>query len=247
MAMASSSTSAADFWGPSLLVLGSSVGLLGCRLPGASLDTASELQAEGQGPPAVVRERPGKKPRAGFAVVDAVLDGDGVTVRLEFTRPVGPTTGVDPNDFRLSFGMAYAYKMYAYAYYYDVGYTGDAGELAEFVGLEAEGEVVELRLADAFPLAYCAELEREVVMMQQEPGVRVKGGVFLHYSPGATALTDTKGKALGPAAEQWVLHRRSGGKDDELGELYIEGPKARRAFNGAIPVRCGPELPPGPR
>ena len=220
--------------------------LLGCRLPGASVESSTEPSSGTSQPPPVVNERQGPKPR-GFAVVDAELAGDGVTLRLEFTRPVAPTTGVNPNDFRLSLGLSYAYKMYAYAYYYDVGYAADAGELAEFVSLEVAEHVVELTLAEPFPLYYCQEIERELVMMQQEPGIKAKGGMFLHYSPGKVPVMDTKGKALSPIAEKWVLHREQAGEDYGPGEMYIEGPKARRAFEGAIPVRCGPELPPGPR
>ena len=239
----------ASFWGPSLLVLASSVSAAGCRMPGANVQPSQGTRPEQQGgqtPPPVRTPKP--KPVRGFAVAKAELQGDGLHLHLHFTRPLAPTQAVDPNDFRLSVGLAYAYKQYAYAYYYDPGYyAGEDEEPAHFVAMHGEGESLELTLAQPFPMSYCVELEREARAAAAEPGIDARGGLFLHYSPGQAPIRDRGGAKLKPAAEAWVLHRNTHGEDEAAYELELEGPKARRAFKGAIPVRCGPELPPGPR
>lgn len=222
--------------------IGSAVALVACALPSADISTTQTTapttpreKTEAQRKPTARRHRP--------TVLDAELLGDGKHLRLHLSEPVTPTDGVDPNDFRLSMAMAYAYKRYAYAYYYDLGELGDTGELLNMRSLQAKGDTLELELDQFIDPAYCAELERELMDMQ-EPGIRADAGLFLHYAPGERGITDSEGNAMAAIAAEWVLHRRRGG--DDAYEMYVEGPPARRALREPIRVRC-PELPPGPR
>jgi hypothetical protein len=86
-------------------------------------------------------------------------------------------------------------------------------------------------------LEYCHEIEREMLEARSEPGARLAGGLYLHYSPGERPITDMQGDEMRAAAADWVLRGRAGG--DDAYEMYFEGPKARRALRHAIPIRCG--------
>jgi hypothetical protein len=220
----------------------SAVALAACALPSADISTT---QTTSPTPPRAQAkaQRKSAAPRHGPTVLDAELLGDGKHLRLHLSEPVAPTDGVDPNDFRLSLAMAYAYKLYAYAYYYDPGELGDTGELLSMRSLQANGATLELELDQFIDPAYCAEFQAELEGAQ-EPGIRVDGGLFLHYAPGERAITDNDGNEMRAIAAEWVLHRRRGG--DDAYEMYFEGPPARRALREPIRVRC-PELPPGPR
>jgi hypothetical protein len=223
--------------------VGSAAAIMACALPSADISTTQTPTAvETRGK--AKAQRKSAAPRHGPTVIDAELLADGKHLRLQLSEPVTPVDGVDPNDFRLSIGMAYAYKFYAYAYYYDLGELGDTGELLNMRALQANGDTLELELDQFIDPAYCMEIEREMTQMQ-EPGVRADGGLFLHYAPGERAITDSDGNHMAAIAAEWVLHKRRGG--DDAYEMYIEGPAARRALRDPIRVRCGPELPPGPR
>jgi hypothetical protein len=177
-------------------------------------------------------------------VIDAELLGDGKRLRLYLSEPITPTDGVDPNDFRLSMALAYTYKIYAYAYYYDLGELGETGELLNIRSLQGQDDILDLELDQFVDPAYCVEFELDIQDMRNDPGVRADGGIFLHYAPGERAITDSEGNAMAPVAAEWVLRKRRGGEDAY--EMYFEGPPARRALREAIRVRCGPEIPPGP-
>jgi hypothetical protein len=140
--------------------------------------------------------------------------------------------------------MAYTYKFYAYAYYYDLGELGETGELLNIRSLQGQGDTIDLELDQFIDPAYCMEFELEIQDMRSEPGVRADGGVFLHYAPGERAITDSEGNAMAAIAAEWVLRKRRGG--DEAYEMYFEGPPARRVLRDPIRVRCGPVVPPGP-
>jgi hypothetical protein len=233
-------------------LLGLGVSGLACSMPSATIElpqAPSEDQQAAQGQ-AKQAQRPTKTTRKAAApgrrptVLEAELLGEGEHLRLHFSEPLGPTDGVDPNDFRLSVAMAYAYKTYAYAYYYDPGLT--YGEASMTVTtMRGQGDTLELYIDPPFPVGYCQELQRDVDEMRGEPGIRANGGLFLHYAPGDTPITDPQGNQMAAIAAQWVLQKRGGG--DSPDEMYFEGPPARRALRDPIPVRCGPLLPPGPR
>lgn len=227
---------------PSALV-GSAVALTACALPSADINT-THTPAATPSRDVAKAQRKSAAPRHGPTVIDAELLGDGKRLRLQLSEPVASTQGVDPNDFRLSMAMAYAYKLYAYAYYYDPGELGDTGELLTMRSLEAQGDTLELELGQFIDPAYCAELQQEIRDMQ-EPGVRADGGLFLHYAPGERGIVDSDGNQMAAIAAEWVLHKRRGG--DDAYEMYVEGPAARRALREPVRVRCGPEIPPGPR
>jgi len=241
-----------SYWGPSLLMLASSLSLGACRVPSATIDAGSAAPPgdEGQRAPAQAQPKasaPMPKVR-GFGIVDAELSGDGQQLQLSFSRPLAPTEDIDPNDFRLSIGYAYTYRQYAYAYYYDVVYyVGDYDGVASFETARAEQHSLLLTLNHPLPLSYCSAVEAEVRALQSEPGIKARGGVFLHYAPSGAPVRDAKGHKLGSFAEQWVLSLREAEDPYDAVEVELEGGKARRAFSGAIPVRCGPVLPPGPR
>jgi hypothetical protein len=222
---------------------GSIIALVACALPSADI-SSTRTPAEAAPRAKAKAQRKAAAPRRGPTVLDAELLGDGKHLRLHLSEPVTPTEGVDPNDFRLSMAMAYAYKLYAYAYYYDLGELGDTGELLNMRSLQAKGDTLELELEQFIDPAYCAELERELLEMQ-EPGIRADAGLFLHYAPGERGITDSEGNQMAAIAAEWVLHRRRGG--DHAYEMYVEGPAARRALREPIRVRC-PELsiPPQP-
>lgn len=223
----------------------STVALVACALPSADISTTqTAAPVESRDKDKTKAQRKSAAPRRGPTVIDAELLGDGKHLRLQLSEPVAPTDGVDPNDFRLSMAMAYAYKLYAYAYYYDLGELGETGELLNMRSLAAKGDTLELELDQFVDPAYCAELEREREDLQ-EPGIRADTGVFLHYAPGEQRITDSDGNPMAAIAAEWVLHKRRGG--DDAYEMYMEGPAARRALREPVRVRCGPELPPGPR
>ena len=225
--------------------VGSGIGLAGCALPSATIEAPQATATTKAPEPAKAERAKAKAARKsasrgqGPSVVAAELTGDGDRLRLEFSEPLGPLDGVDPNDFRLSVALSYVYKLYAYAYYYDPGEA--AGEelmsiTAMTLGAGGEGATLELRLEPAFPLSYCAEMEAEVADMRGEPGVRAEGGLYLHYAPGEVPITDVEGNDMDAIAAEWALRRRRGG--DEAYEMYFEGARARRALREAIPVRC---------
>jgi hypothetical protein len=168
-------------------------------------------------------------------VIEAELLDDGGHLRLHFSEPLAPTDGVDPNDFRISVAMAYVYKMYAYAYYYDAGLL-DGEQLMAVTSMRGQGDMLDLYLNQVFDLEYCHELQVDVADMNSEPGVRANGGLFLHYAPGDTPITDPQGNPMAAIAAEWVLHKRRGTEDPE--EMYFEGPPARRALRDAIPIGC---------
>jgi hypothetical protein len=229
--------------------VGSAVALTSCALPSADISTTNTPAPteESRSKTKAKAQRKSAAPRRGPMVIDAELLADGKHLRLQLSEPVTPTDGVDPNDFRLSMAMAYAYRFYAYAYYYDLGELGDTGELLNILNihtLQAQPDTLELEVDQFIDPAYCAELQHDIADMQ-EPGIRADGGIFLHYAPGERAITDSDGNQMAAFAAEWVLHRRRG--SEEAYEMYIEGPAARRALREPVRVRCGPELPPGPR
>lgn len=230
-----------------------SAALAACALPSANISTPTpaETSSTPASQPAVVSERePTKKTKAqrkaaargrSPTVLEAELLPDGKHLRLQLSEPVTPTDGVDPNDFRLSMAMAYAYKFYAYAYYYDLGELGDTGDLLNIRSLQNRGDTLELELDQFIDPTYCAEMEAELQDMRSEPGVKVDGGIFLHYAPGQQPIVDEDGNAMAAIAAEWVLLKRRGG--DEAYEMYIEGPPARRALREPIRVSCGSPPP----
>jgi hypothetical protein len=224
---------------------GCAAALASCALPSADISTT-------QTPAASTESRSKAKPqRRSLArghrptVIDAELLPDGKHLRLHLSEPITPTEGVNPNDFRLSMAMAYAYKLYAYATYYDIGEISETGELLNMRSLVGQGDTLELEFDQFVDPVYCAELERSVEELHREPGVRADAGMFLHYAPGERAIVDSEGNAMAAIAAEWVLRKRRGG--DDAYEMYAEGLPARRALREPIRVRCGPELPPGPR
>ncbi len=156
-------------------------------------------------------------------------------LRLHFSEPLAPVDGVDPNDFRMSMGMAKSYLRYAYTYYYDPGELQDGA--MNFTRMQAQGDIIDLYFEPPFDIQYCHELATEMAEMDAEPGVSAKGGFYLHYSPGNKPITDSDGNALAPIGPEWVLRKRRGG--DEAYDMYLEGAAARRALRGLIPVDCG--------
>jgi hypothetical protein len=132
----------------------------------------------------------------------------------------------------------------AYAYYYDAGLV-NGEEMMSVTSMRGQGDTLELYVDPPFDLAYCEEIRIEVNDMRGEPGIHADGGVFLHYAPGNVPITDPDGNRMAAIAAEWVLRKRRGGED--AAEMYAEGPPARRALREPIRVRCGPELPPGPR
>jgi hypothetical protein len=228
-------------------VVGSAVALTSCALPSADISTTNTPAPEQESRSKAKAQRKSAAPRRGPMVIDAELLADGKHLRLQLSEPVAPTDGVDPNDFRLSMAMTYAYKFDAYAYYYDLGEFGDSGVILSFLAIRTpspEADTLELELDQFIDPAYCAELQREVAEMQG-PGIRADGGIFLHYAPGERPITDNDGNHMAALAAEWVLLRR---EDSEYAhEMYVEGPAARRALREPVRVRCGPELPPGPR
>jgi hypothetical protein len=225
--------------GPLLGAFASSL-LAACSLPTATLALSNEPTppAAAAKPPPEPRERkPGLDRRRPEIIEAELLTGD--HLRLRFSEPLAGIDGVDPNDFRLSVGMAKSYKFYSYAYYLDPGdvVDGDHG-LLRLSGMTSQADTLDLHLEPDFDLAYCHELMAGMIEMQNEPGIKAEGGLFLHYSPGDRAITDEAGNELAGIGPEWVLRGRRGGEDAY--EMYFEGPQARRALRGLIPIECGP-------
>src|SRR5690606_30696770 len=141
----------------------SSLALAACSLPSATLQpTSSSAPATIVEPPPEQR-KPAIRTRGGPVVLDATLTAGGTKLELHVSTPLAPTTGVDPNDFRISMAMAYAYKRYAYAYYYDVGeLASDDGELMNIAALHGHGDTLELVLGAPIDPSYCREIEQEM-------------------------------------------------------------------------------------
>jgi hypothetical protein len=226
----------------SLVGVGPATVLAACTLPSADISTTATVAPE-PGSKAEPRKPVARNHRP--TVLDAELLPDGKHLRLYLSEPVMPTDGIDPNDFRLSVAMSYAYRLYAYAYYYDLGELGENGEMLGIRSLENAGTTLELELDQFVDPAYCMEFEQELQSMRGEPGIRADGGIFLHYAPGERPIVDDDGDAMSAIAGEWVLRKRRGGEDAL--EMHFEGLPARRALREPIRVRCGPDLPPGPR
>jgi hypothetical protein len=229
---------------PLLGAFGASL-LAACSLPSATLQLDSNDPAQpspaAKAPPPARERKPGLDRRRPEVVHAELVTGD--HLRLHFSEPLATLDGVDPNDFRLSLGMAKSYKFYAYAYYFDLGDTveGDHG-LLRLSAIAGQGDTLDLQLEPAFDLAYCHELMAELVAMQSEPDVKAEGGLFLHYSPGEQPITDEAGNGLAAIGPDWVQQARRGGEDAY--EMYFEGPQARKALRGLIPIECGPVTSP---
>lgn len=237
-------------------LVGTSFALGACATPTADLQIS---HAEGEGDQSVEpvaeakptarkssRSKKGDKPATAKAgrprVVEAtLLTGD--HLQLQFSEAMAPTDGVDANDFRISLGMAYAYPGYAYAYLYDPGYAM-ADKPSEFTSVRSDGDMVHLYLDPPFDMSYCWELAQMVAEAKAEPGVTAEGGIYLHYAAGDVPVTDTQGKALADVGADWVIARTQGG--DYSMEKEFEGPAARTALRGLIPINCGEKVPPGP-
>ncbi len=232
----------------SLVGFGPAAMLTACALPSADISTTATATATDGAPPPEPQSKPARKVGSRNlrpTVLDAELLPDGKHLRLYMSEPVTVPDGVDPNDFRLSVAMAYSYRLYAYAYYYDLGAMGEAGEMLDILSLREQGYTLELELDQFVDPTYCMELEQEIEAAKSEPGVRADGGIFLHYSPGERPIVDKDGNAMPPIAAEWALLKRRGGEDAY--EMYFEGPPARRALREPVRIRCGPEPPPGPR
>jgi hypothetical protein len=221
------------------------VSLTACRLPSAELGPLEPAEPSTGQPLRIEQEPlPRAKPLGRPEVVDAELvSGD--VLRLTFSEPLAPVAAIDPNDFRLSVGMAKSYRTYAYAYYYDLADAVESERpLLELRDLTmVDPRVLELHLEPDFDLAVCHDLLAELATLTNEPGIQVRGGVFLHYLPSKSAIEDLDGNPLAPMGSDWLLARRSGG--DAAYELYFMGPAARRALRDVVPVRCAP-APPAP-
>ncbi|MFV8755143.1 hypothetical protein ACNOYE_31735 [Nannocystaceae bacterium ST9] len=211
--------------------------LAACNLPSATLEIPSEAEVETPPTqPEPARERKLGPDRRRPEIIDAQLvSGD--LLRLRFSEPIATFEGVDPNDFRLSLGMAKTYMRYAYAYYGDLG-EGEGHGLLRLSDPSGDADTLELHLEPDFDIGYCQELAAELADMASEPGLRAEGGVFLHYLPGATPIRDLAGNELAAIGADWVLRGKQGGA--EAYEMYFEGKQARQAYRGLIPVRCGP-------
>lgn len=219
--------------------------LAACRLPSAELGSLERAEPSSSPAKATTSAIPRAKPRGRPEVVDAELvSGD--LLRLTFSEPIAPVAGIDPNDFRLSVGMAKSYRTYAYAYYYDLADASDSDlpflELRDMTLVDPR--VLELHLEPDFDLAVCHELLDELAMMTSEPGIQVRGGVFLHYLPSRAAIEDLEGNPLAAMGSDWLLARRSGG--EEAYEIYMSGPAARRALRDVVPIRCAEPPPADP-
>lgn len=214
-----------------------SLTLAACRLPTADLGQLEQPEPSPSRPLVEAEPLPRAKPLGRPEVIDAEL-ASGDLLRLTFSEPIAPPTNVDPNDFRLSVGVAKSYRTYAYAYYYDLADAVD-GELPllELRDMTlVDPRVLELHLEPDFDLAICHELLAELAMMTSEPGIQVRGGVSLHYLPSKAAIEDLDGNPLAAMGSDWLLARRSGG--EQAYELYFEGPAARRALRDVVPIRC---------
>ncbi|WP_146156004.1 hypothetical protein [Enhygromyxa salina] len=166
-------------------------------------------------------------------------------LRLQFSNPLGPLDGFDPNDFRISVLKVYSDHDEGgsrdYGYYYDFGYLG-YGQALRFTAAQAGEVELDLQFTPGVDPYYCRWLESDY--SYGAPGVEAVHGLFLHYAAGAIPVRDVAGNQLRNFGADWVLEGRA---DPPQTRRDLDGARARLAGQGLIPIACGPELPPGPR
>lgn len=173
----------------------------------------------------------------------AVGFSDNLTLALTFSEPLASPQSVDPRQFRLSAAMAPQNQEYYYAYgtyYSEVGRWNGTGYFCDeycyeycyedycnercweycytppgppihfsaITQLPDRPDILLLTLDNGIGGGVCAHL-------QQYPEEWISE-LFVHYTQGATPVTDNVGEPLAPIAEHWALQ-------PDLQYSYLEG------------------------
>ncbi|PRQ07869.1 hypothetical protein [Enhygromyxa salina] len=148
-------------------------------------------------------------------LLTAWTDKTGAFLLLRFSEPMADPTGVDPADFRISFGMTFSYDYYGYAPKYEnsryvepnvyFAYSAPANAIAITPG----SQPTDLFVKFGVPIepAVCtnaAYMQQEFENVNQLPEYEARAGLFPHYSPGAVPVTSAQGQALAPIGPEWV-------------------------------------------
>ena len=144
---------------------------------------------------------------------------------LTFSDPVAPVDDVAPTDFRISFGLSFSYtdngEVVEQSAYYDPPTRFGSYYPMEFTAIaNGPGEnQISITLTPPIDYFICTEVANSVE--GSTPDFPIEGGLFPHYAPGTTPVTNTAGEELAPIGPDWVLS----GPDDPpyYGyELFIE-------------------------
>jgi hypothetical protein len=138
-------------------------------------------------------------------VKSARLDKGGLTI--QFSEPVRPTTGVDPNKFRLTFAYYSKGRPGAYAYYYE--YYGAVRPLTVYsnVGRTALAARIEQPRPDQIRIPATAALSISAICeeISTAPAAQKSAGLYLHYAePGGARVESKRGAALESIAPYWL-------------------------------------------
>lgn len=164
-------------------------------------------------------------------------------VELAFSERIVSPRHVDPNQFRISLGMGYAYEDYASSYYSDVcSYADQCGgqETLTFTraSLSENGKRMRLELAHPISPDLCTvirESQRELLLGRLASGLKMSGkmGLFVHYtSEGTEPVRDRSGNELEDIGAGWAL-----AKGAQYSYQYSVG-TSFEAFEGLIPLPC---------
>jgi hypothetical protein len=140
---------------------------------------------------------------------------------LTFSDPVAPVDGIAPSDFRISAGISTVSSDEGEqsAYYEPATWIGyyERIELSAIANGPGANQL-SITLAPALAYGICYAVTSFVD--SSTPEFMVEGGLFPHYAPGTTPVTNTEGVPLAAIGPEWVL---TGPDEPYYGyELFLE-------------------------
>lgn len=177
------------------------------------------------------------------SVVHARLDLAHSAVELRFSEPVVGLERLDPEQFRLSFALAYgpenpgdeAEAIYADPLYYLAEETqADEKDLLRVVEIRTSGDDrARLVLSHRLPSDTCEALDlaQDTESEAEEP--KEQAGLFLHYSSDRHRVEDRSGNPMEVMGADWVRSRAV--------ELELTGRPPVQRLDLLVAVECKPD------
>lgn len=150
----------------------------------------------------------------GFQLIDAEFGpvaADAFSIlTLTFSDPVAPIDGVAPTDFRISAGVSFSYTdngelVEQSAYYEPASWSGyyEPIEMTAIANGPGENQI-SITFAPTIGYGICTRLANQIA--SSSPDFPIEGGMFPHYAPGTTPVTNTEGVPLAAIGPDWVLN-----------------------------------------